>query len=173
MELVFWATGVLSGFSILPSEPARSFPPFYANAAQKLWAAKGLEVRIQDFTRSKPPEAEVEKFNLVICNPPYVRHHHLDSHDKDRLRVAVRSACGANRNSESVFVMGIKMMMPHIGRITDNKIELLDFGLGRFRSSKVLNPHFQAFCSPKLLCGICVEGRKRTSRFRGQDRETG
>ena len=72
--------------------------PLYANAAQKLWAGKGLEVRIQDFTRSKPPEHETAKFNLLICNPPYVRHHHLGSDDKGRLRLAVRAACGAHIN---------------------------------------------------------------------------
>jgi hypothetical protein len=26
---------------------------------------------------AEPPKVESEKFNLVVCNPPYIRHHHL------------------------------------------------------------------------------------------------
>lgn len=53
----------------------------YASAAQSLWSRTGLRVRNRDFTTAAPPE-EAGKFNLLICNPPYVRHHHLSSSQK-------------------------------------------------------------------------------------------
>src|SRR2546428_740747 len=56
--------------------------------------------------------------------------------------VDMSPARGPNRNSEPAFVIGVKMMVPHIGRITDNEVELVGFGFRRFRSSKVLNPYY-------------------------------
>src|SRR5512146_807945 len=57
-------------------------PPF-AEAAEKLWSTHGLQVIRGDFTKQKPPK---QRFNLVLTNPPYVRHHHLDTTEKDRLK---------------------------------------------------------------------------------------
>jgi hypothetical protein len=57
--------------------------PLFADAARSLWADRGLEIVQADFTRQKPP---ARRFNLVLTNPPYVRHHHLPSHEKDRLK---------------------------------------------------------------------------------------
>ena len=54
----------------------------YAEAALKLWAGTSLELNIADFTESIPPQNENIKSNLLICNPPYVRHHHLSSDKK-------------------------------------------------------------------------------------------
>ncbi|MDE0480195.1 MAG: SAM-dependent DNA methyltransferase [Gammaproteobacteria bacterium] len=66
----------------------------YGVPAAELWSETGLEVRLEDFTRSAEPEGS-EKSNLLICNPPYVRHHHIDSGDKRRLQLRVREVCGA------------------------------------------------------------------------------
>jgi hypothetical protein len=57
--------------------------PLFADAARQLWAGQGLNIVSGDFTRQKPP---VQRFNLVLTNPPYVRHHHLSGEDKDRLK---------------------------------------------------------------------------------------
>src|ERR1035437_2345987 len=57
--------------------------PLFADAARKLWAGQGLNIVSGDFTRQKPP---VQRFNLVLANPPYVRHHQLSGEDKDRLK---------------------------------------------------------------------------------------
>lgn len=57
--------------------------PLFAETATALWRARGLTVMKGDFTRQPPPE---RRFNLVLTNPPYVRHHHLTAADKDRLR---------------------------------------------------------------------------------------
>jgi adenine-specific DNA-methyltransferase len=57
--------------------------PIFARAATELWQGRGLKVTEGDFTRQHPPE---QRFNLVLTNPPYVRHHHLSADDKERLR---------------------------------------------------------------------------------------
>jgi adenine-specific DNA-methyltransferase len=57
--------------------------PIFARAATELWQGRGLNVTEGDFTRRRPPE---QRFNLVLTNPPYVRHHHLTADDKDRLK---------------------------------------------------------------------------------------
>lgn len=63
----------------------------YGVPAKSLWERTGLDYRLEDFTR-----AEVEtKFNLVICNPPYVRHHHINGDDKGRLQAEAIRACGS------------------------------------------------------------------------------
>lgn len=72
--------------------------PLYAKPARDLWTKSGLEVRAADFTKATAPESDGEKFNLLICNPPYVRHHHLDADEKHRLRAVSQRACGAHIN---------------------------------------------------------------------------
>jgi predicted RNA methylase len=57
--------------------------PLFAKSAAGLWGGRGLTVVEGDFTRQLPP---ARRFNLVLTNPPYVRHHHLATADKDRLR---------------------------------------------------------------------------------------
>ncbi len=63
--------------------------PHYAEAARKLWLETGLQLHTDDFTQAKSPETEAEKFNLVACNPPYVRHHHLSEAQKHVLQATV------------------------------------------------------------------------------------
>lgn len=65
--------------------------PHYGNAARQLWGDTGLTVHLEDFTRAKPPK---EGFNLLICNPPYVRHHHIINGEKARIQEASSKACG-------------------------------------------------------------------------------
>jgi adenine-specific DNA-methyltransferase len=57
--------------------------PLFANAAASLWGKSGLTIVNGDFTQKPAP---AQRFNLVLTNPPYVRHHHLSSSDKDRLK---------------------------------------------------------------------------------------
>lgn len=65
--------------------------PHYGGIAFELWAETGLNLQLSDFTKAKPFE---EKFNLIICNPPYVRHHHILNGEKARIQKATREACG-------------------------------------------------------------------------------
>jgi len=71
--------------------------PAFASAARQLWSAHGLRVIESDFTRIPPPDPN-ERYNLVIANPPYVRHHHLSRDDKARLRAAVGKVLGHEPN---------------------------------------------------------------------------
>jgi len=50
----------------------------YGEPAKKLWNRTILDYEINDFTLADYPENEDSKYNLIICNPPYVRHHHLN-----------------------------------------------------------------------------------------------
>jgi len=58
----------------------------HAETALKLWSGTSLKLNIADFTESIPPQNENLRSNLLICNPPYVRHHHLSSDKKISLR---------------------------------------------------------------------------------------
>lgn len=57
--------------------------PSFAEAVQSLWGKSGLRVIQGDFTKQKLP---AQRFSLILSNPPYVRHHHLESDAKDRLK---------------------------------------------------------------------------------------
>lgn len=57
--------------------------PLFAAAAKKLWSRSGLHIIQGDFTKQGPP---AQRFNLILTNPPYVRHHHLESAKKKRLK---------------------------------------------------------------------------------------
>lgn len=64
-----------------------------AKVASQLWSNVPLKVKIADFTEVSPPKKENLKFNLLICNPPYVRHHHLSPEKKQALReLGIKSA---------------------------------------------------------------------------------
>lgn len=65
----------------------------YAERAQDLWRGTSLDLHIADFTRALPSKSS-EKFNLIVCNPPYVRHHHLTAGEKTRLRKLTHDLSG-------------------------------------------------------------------------------
>ncbi len=70
--------------------------PHYGEPAQLLWRDRRADIVIDDFTRVVPPKRDEDKFNLVICNPPYVRHHHLEAEDKKRLQAQAARIIHAN-----------------------------------------------------------------------------
>ena len=76
-------------------EVARGFEidPHYNEPAREIWSDFPLEITPGDFTKAKPPK-KGEGFNLVICNPPYVRHHHIDKAVKVNLRGSTTAASG-------------------------------------------------------------------------------
>ena len=55
-----------------------------AETPAQLWNPQGLTVLNQDFTAAAPPHRG-ERFNLIVCNPSYVRHHHISTDRKERL----------------------------------------------------------------------------------------
>lgn len=64
--------------------------PLVARETEALYSAHGLQVRVEDFTQTLPDD----RYNLVLTNPPYVRHHHLGAADKVRLKRAVQEQAG-------------------------------------------------------------------------------
>lgn len=73
---------------------ARGFEidPHYGNPSQELWEDEPLRITLGDFTQRDAPQNDWERANLLICNPPYVRHHHLPTAVKVRLQEAARRA---------------------------------------------------------------------------------
>ncbi len=67
--------------------------PHYGQPARALWQGYPLEIRLDDFTRALP-SSPAEQYNLIVCNPPYVRHHHMEAAEKVRLQDATAAACG-------------------------------------------------------------------------------
>jgi adenine-specific DNA-methyltransferase len=93
------AVGTGSFYSALSStgrriESARGYEidPHYGKPAQEFWKATNLDIELADFTLKVPPSDDWGRATLLICNPPYVRHHHLDSDTKSRLQVAVAAS---------------------------------------------------------------------------------
>jgi type I restriction-modification system DNA methylase subunit len=66
----------------------------YGESATLLWSNTLLELNISDFTLATPPQTEDKKANLLICNPPYVRHHHLSRGEKLRLQSQSQNIAG-------------------------------------------------------------------------------
>ena len=64
----------------------------YAIPACKLWSKASLDYRLDDFTKVTPPLEEQHKYNLIICNPPYVRHHHINGCKKQLKKAALKAA---------------------------------------------------------------------------------
>lgn len=62
--------------------------PHYGGPAIELWKDERLALRIEDFTSATAEP----RFNVVICNPPYVRHHHLENDHKSRLQLRTQQA---------------------------------------------------------------------------------
>lgn len=64
--------------------------PHYGKPATHFWKDTGLALKLADFTHATPSP----RFNLIICNPPYVRHHHLHNGEKTRLQLRTQQASG-------------------------------------------------------------------------------
>lgn len=62
----------------------------YYTPANEFWQGTKLEMRCKDFLAQKPDE----QFDMLVANPPYVRHHHIDNVTKVRLQNKVLSQTG-------------------------------------------------------------------------------
>src|SRR6266446_3829647 len=97
------AIGTGSFFSALAQEVPREriaaatgieLDPLFAEVARTVWAADGLNVVEADFARVQSDRC----YDIVLTNPPYVRHHHLDGEDKHRLGQLAYDATGLKLN---------------------------------------------------------------------------
>jgi adenine-specific DNA-methyltransferase len=89
--------------------------PAFAEAASHLWGPLGLEVTVGDFTRLDPPSPGL-RADLILANPPYVRHHHLDRAEKRRLKDLVARRLG-------VEVSGLAGLYVHFLLLCDAWLE--------------------------------------------------
>lgn len=64
--------------------------PHYGIPAANLWRDTNLKLKLADFTHAEP----LPRANVLICNPPYVRHHHLHNGEKTRLQLRTHQASG-------------------------------------------------------------------------------
>lgn len=62
--------------------------PHYGGPAAALWRTTGLRLDLCDFTVQRPSSSD-DLVDLLICNPPYVRHHHIKREMKQRLAADV------------------------------------------------------------------------------------
>lgn len=66
----------------------------HAMEATTLWRGDRLRIHQCDFTRTSVPRPENTRSNFLICNPPYVRHHHIPASEKQRLQQVTWDSCG-------------------------------------------------------------------------------
>lgn len=67
--------------------------PHYALPAKELWTGKPIEITIGDFLSQAAPE---QKYDCILANPPYVRHHHIEQGRKAELQRQASEICGEN-----------------------------------------------------------------------------
>ncbi|MEW6262812.1 MAG: SAM-dependent DNA methyltransferase [Thermodesulfobacteriota bacterium] len=72
--------------------------PSFCDVACALWTEAGLDVMRGDFTRIVASSSRPVAPNLVLANPPYVRHHHLEREDKERLQALTHRMTGVEVN---------------------------------------------------------------------------
>src|SRR5260370_30297069 len=72
--------------------------PEFCDAARELWAEAGLNVVCGDVARVVASGSRPSAPNLLLANPPYVRHHHLDRAAKEQLRRLTERIAGVEVN---------------------------------------------------------------------------
>ena len=70
----------------------------FCDAARDLWGPFGLDVVQADFTSLVTSPRCPAAPNLILTNPPYVRHHHINRAEKERLRLLAYRMAGVNVN---------------------------------------------------------------------------
>jgi adenine-specific DNA-methyltransferase len=66
----------------------------HASVARQLWSETGLQVRTADFMLLEHPGDNLP--NLILTNPPYVRHHHLTSSEKGHFQKMASQVSGGS-----------------------------------------------------------------------------
>jgi hypothetical protein len=83
-----------------------------ARSSSKLWKNQGIKILNKDFTKCISPTEEKDKFNILITNPPYVRHHHLSKKEKERLKQLVNERLNLN-NDGLMGLYGYFLLISH------------------------------------------------------------
>ncbi|MBI4999976.1 MAG: SAM-dependent DNA methyltransferase [Euryarchaeota archaeon] len=72
-----------------------------ANTADRLWSGFGLNIENDDFFNIRSPTDEQLLPNLILTNPPYVRHHHIPVDKKEELQAIIKTRLGYQVNGLS------------------------------------------------------------------------
>lgn len=67
----------------------------FVEVARLLWGDTGLKITSGDFTATPPPTTQAERATLLLANPPYVRHHHLEREQKVGLQIRAEQMLGS------------------------------------------------------------------------------
>ncbi|MGA2309202.1 MAG: N-6 DNA methylase [Candidatus Bathyarchaeia archaeon] len=117
----------------------------YWRAATELWNDDSLlDLQLCDFTHASPPNSEQERFNLIICNPPYVRHHGMTTCEKQRLMDMVTRTVGIRPSGYSGLYCYF-LMLSHRWMTTNGLAgwlvpsEFMDVNYGRQVKEYLLN----------------------------------
>jgi adenine-specific DNA-methyltransferase len=94
----FSAALTVLGAKKIESAVGIEIDPAFAEAARKLWSSAGLKVVVGDFTYVVANGSRPKSPNLVLANPPYVRHHLMTREDKERLQQLTRNMAGVEVN---------------------------------------------------------------------------
>src|SRR5262249_52710952 len=131
----FYAVHKVLGPGRLRSAMGFEIDPGVAAEAERLWGPFGLRVREEGFCAATPPGAEPDIAGLILCNPPYVRHHHLSAEQKAGLRR--RAALAGFRVSGLTGLYGYFLLLAH-GWLAERGVgvwlvpaEFLDVNYGR------------------------------------------
>ncbi|MDR3046574.1 MAG: Eco57I restriction-modification methylase domain-containing protein, partial [Bacteroidales bacterium] len=62
----------------------------YAIPAMELWQGTKINYFLGDFFDFTPPQKNDEKFNVIISNPPYIRHHYIINEVKKKLNERIQ-----------------------------------------------------------------------------------
>ena len=68
--------------------------PDLADSARKIWEGYPIDIITGDFTKLDPSILGGRLPNLVVTNPPYVRHHHIRSEGKTRIAGLIHERMG-------------------------------------------------------------------------------
>lgn len=128
--------------------------PWCGLTATDFWCEHGIKLHIADFTRAIPPDTNEKKPNLLICNPPYVRHHYLQKAEKQRLQKLAERETGI-KLSEQAGLYGHFLLLAH-GWLAENGLagwlipgEFMSVNYGRqireYLLSKVTLLHVHCF----------------------------
>lgn len=118
--------------------------PLYGEPASYLWGSAPLDLRIEDFTQAELPTNEESRFNLIICNPPYVRHHHIANGEKNRLQSKTDHVFGGRVSGLAglyCYFIGLSHYWMSYGGIAGWLIpsEFMDVNYGRLIKRYLLN----------------------------------
>jgi len=98
-------SALLATFPMERIESAHGFEidSHYGDEAERLWTDMPLDLEIRDFFGVKIPGTDSGKANLIVCNPPYVRHHHLSAEQKEEMGRSIGKSIGLKVNGLSGF----------------------------------------------------------------------